>query len=91
MPAEHAERDGAEHIDDLRRVGAFVAQRAVAHPVAKQSARREELREEDQLAERGDGSLRVPLDVEPPAVGVHGQPLGQVRRQDFAHHCGLTQ
>ena len=67
---------GAQHIALARRIGTGEEQRAALHPGIEQPAHVEELGEERQLPERGDGRLGIPLNVDSAPKGIHGHRAG---------------
>lgn len=73
LPGENGQRDRAQEIGNERCVGAGELERTSLDPVAKEAGGGQELAEEYQLAQRRNGGMRIPLDVETSSVGVDGQ------------------
>ena len=71
MPGEDRQHRGAQYISIARRIGAGEHQRTALDPGSEEAAHLKKFGEERQLAERGDGRLRVPLDVDSAPKGIH--------------------
>jgi hypothetical protein len=76
MPGQHRQDGGTQNVARARGVRAGQLQRAAFHPGIETSAQAQKLGEERQLPQRGDRRLRIPLDVDATAKGVHRHRAG---------------
>jgi len=73
LPGQNGQRDRVQQVGQERRVVAGERQRTSLDPVAEKSGGGQELAEENELAQRRDGGVRIPFDVEATTAGVDGQ------------------
>ena len=77
MPGQHAQQRGAAEVAHGGGVGAGVVPGAVRDPALEAPAGLEELGKEDQLAQRCDRCLGIPLHPDAPAAGVELEVVRQ--------------
>ena len=73
LSRQNGQRARPQKIGNERRMVAGEGERTSLNPVAKETGGGEELTEENQLAQRRDGRVRIPFDMETPAVRIDRQ------------------
>src|SRR5665213_2163985 len=71
--AQTGQNPGAQQILQTGGIRTAVAQRTLRHPLRVKPARSQKLTEENQLAQRRDGRLMIPLHLKSPAHRTHRQ------------------
>ena len=88
MAGKYAQEHGAAHVAHGGGVGAGVNPGTILDPQVETPTGLEKLGEEDQLAQGGDGGVRIPFHPDTPATGVEVEMVGERGHRDrFGQHC----